>query len=165
LAGPGAYVAAMEGRREAAANTAMVTGLVLTVLALFVPFASNEADCLDHCADAKSYYVWIPLHNFGAPLSALGVIAAVGLWRNAQWRRKVLPWVGMACGWGGLLVFHNYSHAIIEEIYLYGGPSLEWSDNAWLLGTGWLFLTVGAALASPPPTDDSQATAAAANAA
>jgi hypothetical protein len=134
------------------ASGLVVLGLALMAVSLVVPFASNEADCLDHCADANQYFVWHPGHNIGMPFSVIGVASAVALWRSARSRRRVLAWLGTLCGWLGLLLFYDYAPAIIEELYLYGGPALEVADTAWLLGAGWVVLFVGAVVSSPPPT-------------
>lgn len=132
------------------ASGLVVVGLAVMGVSLVVPFASNEADCLDHCADAHDYFVGHPGHNIGVPFSLIGVVSSVALWRSARWRRRALAWLGSFCGWFGLVLFYDYAPAVIGELYLYGGPALEVADTAWLVGAGWVTLWIGAVLSSPP---------------
>jgi hypothetical protein len=137
-------------RARLAASGLVVVGLAVMVVSLVMPFASNEADCLDHCADAHDYFVGHPGHNIGVPFSLIGVASSVALWRSARWRRRALAWLGSLCGWLGLVLFYDYAPAVIEELYLYGGPALEESDTAWLVGAGWVVLWIRTVLSSPP---------------
>jgi len=136
---------------QLAANALVITGLAVIAVSLVLPFASNEADCLDHCADAHRYFVWNPLDNIGAPFSIIGVVASLALWRSARRRRRAITWVGSFCGWIGIVVLSEYTPEIIEELYLYGGPALEMTNTTWILFIGWTLLWIGALISSPRP--------------
>jgi hypothetical protein len=124
----------------------VLSGLAAVGLSFVTPFASNEAGCLDHCAGESSYYVWHPLHNPGALFLAVGVLFSVLSWRSARWRRRPVTWLGAFSGWIGLYVLYRYAPAIIEEMFLYGGPALELHSTRWIILYGWPSLHGGAVL-------------------
>jgi hypothetical protein len=146
---PATYLSPMadlQAGKRLAVNALFAVGAVLTAVGLVLPFASNEADCLDHCADAHGYYAWNPIHNVGAPFLVVGIVACVGLWRSPS-RRRVL----------GLFLQFDYAPAVIEELHLYGGPSVEVADTAWVLVVGYITLATAALLTfslhtAPTPT-------------
>src|SRR5687767_4895909 len=107
--------------RHRVATALVLAGFAATLVGLLLPFASNEADCLDHCADAHSYYVWNPLHNVGAPFLLIGIVSAIGLWGSPSWRTGIGGWLGASLGFVGLLLQVEYAPKIIEEVHLYGG--------------------------------------------
>jgi hypothetical protein len=149
-------MADLQAGKQLAVNALFAVGAVLTAVGLVVPFASNEADCLDHCSDAHSYYAWNPIHNVGAPLLVVGIVACVGLWRSPS-RRRLVGRIGAALGFVGLFLQFEYAPAIIEELHLYGGPSVEVADTAWVLVVGYTTLATAALLtyslrAAPAPT-------------
>lgn len=136
------------GTREAStsprvANGLMAAGLTVMAVSLVVPFASNEGGCLDHCADARSYFVWHPLHNIGAPFLAVGVVAAVVGRRSTERRRLVTIALGSLCGWIGVVLLYSLAPAVIEEAYLYGGPELDVSGARWIVLVGWFLTWLG----------------------
>jgi hypothetical protein len=132
--------------KRAVATGIFAVGAVLTPVGLVLPFASNEADCLDHCADAHSYYAWNPIHNVGAPFLLVGIVACVGLWRSPS-RRRLVGRIGAALGFIGLFLQFEYAPGIIEELHLYGGPSIEVASTGWVLAVGYTALATGAFLA------------------
>lgn len=140
--------------RHRAATGLVLAGFAATLVGLLLPFASNEAECLDHCADAHSYYAWNPLHNIGAPFLLIGIGAAIALWATPSARTSIGCWLAASLGFLGLLLQYEYAPGIIEELHLYGGPSLDIADTGWVLFLGWITLFTGALLASPSPDDD-----------
>lgn len=132
--------------REAVVGQAVVLlGLVIVALSFVVPFASNEAGCLDHCADEGRFYVWSLSANPGAPFLLIGVATSVLLWRSPKWRRRLVTWLGILVGWLGIYLY-RFSAAWISELQLYGGPNLELHATRWLVVCGWIVLQAGTML-------------------
>jgi hypothetical protein len=118
-------------------------GLALVVAGSIVPFGSNEAGCFDHCADAHRYFVWNPADNLGAPFLAVGIAGMVA----TCWRRpRTLPrrWATAVCGWFGVFVTLMISPAMIDEMRLYGAPSMEPEGGGVLVSTGYALLFLAA---------------------
>jgi hypothetical protein len=132
------------------AGVLVVVGLAVLAVSLVVPYATNEADCLDHCAAEGRYFVWHPLHNPGAPLLLVGTVSSVLPWRSARWRRRVLTWLGAVSGWIGLYLLYRYGPAVVAELYLYGGPELELESTRWIVAAGWSVLQVGTVVHALP---------------
>lgn len=126
-----------------------ITGLVVLAISVPLPFASNEAGCNDHCADAARWYVWNPMHNFGAPLLWIGIPACVYLWQRRKGQSAVLATLVSLCGWLGLFVLYAWGPPIVEETALYGGPELDVLPTRWVAGAGWSLLWFGALSSSP----------------
>jgi hypothetical protein len=135
-----------------AANALVISGLVVTTVTLVVPFATNDAGCLERCArDAGSYFFAHPLHNVGAPFSLVGIAASIALWRSAAWRRRGLTWLASCCGWIGVALLYRVTPDVIDDLYIKGGPPLETTAALHLVPLAWILLWTGALLASPAP--------------
>jgi hypothetical protein len=124
----------------------LLLGLALVAVSFVVPFASNEAGCLDHCASAGSYFVWHPFHNPGALFLLIGVGSSLLLWRSLKWRRRVVTWLGAFLGWIGLYLYYRYAPEFVEELHLYGGPELQLRPTRWIAAYSWVMLQGGTVL-------------------
>lgn len=134
----------------------LVAGLAVVAVAFTVPFASNEAGCFDHCADAARYYVWMPFHNPGAPFLLAGIVASVLIWRSPAARFLVPTWAVALSGWLGLWALDGFAQSFISEYALYGGPELEDRSGLRIIVYGWIILQAGTilfALSQPRPSD------------
>jgi hypothetical protein len=132
----------------------LVVGLGVIAVSFAVPFASNDAGCLDHCADAGRYYVWFPFHNPGAPFLLAGIVASVLIWRTPAARFLVVTWLVAQAGWLGILTLDSLAKSWISEYALYGGPELEDRSGGIILLAGWITLQAGIilfALGQPRP--------------
>jgi len=159
----------MDGRKEGTATeverrpnpvlslvgqVVLVAGLAVVAIAFAVPFASNEAGCSDHCADAGRYYVWMPFHNPGAPFLLAGIAASVLIWRSPAARFLVPTWAAALSGWIGIWILDGAAQSFISGYALYGGPELEDRAGLWLIVYGWIILQAGTilfALSQPRP--------------
>ena len=124
----------------------LLLGLALVAVSFVLPFASNDAGCLDHCADEDAYFVWHPFHNPGALFLLIGVGSSVLLWRSPVRRRRVVTWLGAFSGWIGLYLYYRYAPDFVQEFHLYGGPELELRPTRWIVACGWAVLQGGTVL-------------------
>jgi hypothetical protein len=132
---------ARSGRSPAQLVVAAV-GTILLTAALVVPFGEVEAGCLDHCADHRLYYAWIPLHNPGALLLVPGVAGMVVHLRRAP-RRVGWWWVAAASGALGVWAL-GLAAEFIAANDLYGsGQGVELRSGALLVVAGYVLLVIG----------------------
>ena len=118
-------------------------GLGFVVAGAIVPFGANEAGCFDHCAEAHRYFVWNPVDNPGAPFLAVGIAGMVATcWRRPRTRPR--RWATAVCGWFGVFVTLMISPAMIDELALYGAPSMEPEGGGVLVSAGYVLLFLAA---------------------
>jgi hypothetical protein len=122
-------------------RTLMLVGLGVLAVSLFLPFARNDAGCLDHCYEAHRWYWWNPAQNLGAPLLFIGIAgAATRLRPRPATRVPVRP--SAVCGWLGAAFVWFVAPVMVDE-FLYGGPSAEISPTSWVAPVGWALLWAG----------------------
>jgi hypothetical protein len=117
-------------------------GIVLLAAAVVVPFGEVDAGCLDHCAEHKLYYAWLPLHNPGALFLVPGVAGMLARMRRPP-RRVGRWWAAAASGALGIWGL-GLAPAILAELELYGsGQDVEYRWGATAAVAGYVFLVIG----------------------